>query len=343
MTTTWKTALISYLKNRDAKGLRDQLKKIWSDLYPEDKETAYRFLLQARQYRTFIYLWVIDLQNQASDLPWILSLTLLEKHKIQISQETQKELEAICFPGEMYLSEENKSSTFLSRLIDLKRKNHQFNLNKKRNEILSSAEIAKSERLEHQYAEYMKELNKIYPNQYSTKKIISSIERNQAEKVLQKNSRKKKTAEYSPEKDQNTQEEKIWLQSIKNQAIEFLKNDKKLAGDFAFLMRSFGDNQSALEFIEQTEEGAQKNWQLLDYLSSGEQSLILLQHCEKLKKIYANKPDALFSILYAQSQAFWKLGEKEKATQVMEQISLMRPDFKSVDQILRTWKEDSFD
>lgn len=341
LTTNCKTALLQFLKDGKERPLRTELKKIWRDLYPEDKEMVYQFIRQAKQYKLFMYFWVLDLQNQSPDLPWHLCFKILDEKKIKISD---AQLQTLCESLRLPLGGEyTRTPIFvLESLYQQKQQQFMDRLAQKKSELLSSAQIAQAEQLDEQYSQYMSILNKIYPGHYLNQRAITQKEKNMAEKVLQKVQRKN-NARIDMDKNSLNKDEKDIIKKIKNDAQIFYKQQRISASDLAFLFRSLGDIETAIHFLDKTENSDKKDWQQLDYLMTGDQNLMVLSHCESLKKKYANDPDALFSILYTQSQAYWKLGEKDKAQQLMEQISLMRPDYKSVDQILKNWREDSFD
>jgi hypothetical protein len=148
----------------------------------------------------------------------------------------------------------------------------------------------------------------------------------------------------APEDSQILDKEELELiNKLKEQASDFLKNKKVNPEDFAYLFRTLGDGKLAVDFIYQNKDEGKKDWQLLDYLFNGKQYVALLDHCQRLKDKYSEKPDALFSISYAESIAYWELGEKERAFDLMKQISSMRPNFKSASETLAQWREDGFE
>ncbi len=342
MSSVWKHALKTFLENKDETELRSHLRKEWIDIYPEEKSEIYNFLYRSQQHKLFMYLFAVDLQSQIVDLPWIKTLTLLSKSKISIDEKIFDELIGNLKKQKLL----SGTPTSVTELIsDLKTKDRQRFLQKMlrtKQELIASARIAQSERLHEKHVFYINELKKISPNEFNVSSLITDREKERAKKILSKSS-KKRARHQNQQASPVSLEEKALLEQISVQAEGFLNTKNVKPSDLAFLFRSMGEYTKAIDFIYQTEEEEKKDWQLLDYLFSGKQFVSLLDHCQKLKSKYAEYPDALFSVSYAESVAFWELGEKDKAIFLMSQIASMRPDFKSATETLAQWKEDGFE
>ena len=342
MSGVWKLAIKNFLAKNDEKELRVQLRKEWIDLYPEEKDQIYNFLFHARQHKLFIYLFAVDLQSQIVEIPWVQALSILTRNRISISEEFFKEF-AYNFKKQKLIAYNPKTMTDM--INDLKKKNQQAFMQKVRKmkqELIASARIAKSERLMDQYVAYMNELRQISPNEYKVSHIITDQEKQRAMRTISKLSRRREGTRSEAQRI-SSDEEQFVLEQISKQADELIKSKKVRPSDFAFLFRTLGDHKKAIDFVYQNTNEELKDWQLLDYLFNGKQYVSLLEHCQKLKKKYAQYPDALFSVSYAESVAYWELGEKDKALDLMGQIAAMRPDFKSASETLAQWKEESFE
>ncbi len=342
MSNTWKLSILNFLNDENEKHLKDTLRKNWFDYYPEEKIEIFHFLFKAKQNKLFLYFFAIDLQSQIIDLPWIPFFTILKDSHIALpdahfqeiikSFRKQKIISSKAFTLEQVIKEflSKKRFRFLQRLTQYKQ------------ELIASARIAESERLMDQHMEYMNILKKISPSEFRIKGLITDQEKRKAERILR--NRVNRTPESNSESPElNNEEEIALLKQINKQAKKFLKTQQALPSDFAYLFRSFGENKMAVEFIYKNKDFIKKDWQLLDYLFNGKQYVELLDHCQLLKQKYSEKPDALFSISYAESIAYWELGEKERAFDLMKQISSMRPNFKSASETLAQWKEDGFE
>ncbi len=342
MSTVWKQAIKDFLRTKNEKDLRTHLRKEWIDIYPEQKEEIYNFLYLARQHKLFLYLFAVDLQSHILDIPWIQALSILTHSRVSVSSDLFDEM-VDNFKKQKFVSRHPTSMTDL--ITELKVKDRQRFMQKMlrtKQELMASARIAQSERLMEQHVQYMNELKKIFPNEFNVASLITDQEKKKAGQILAKNSKNRRIHKIN-ETPPVSQDEQALLKVLSKQAEDYLKANKAKPSDLAFLFRSMGENQKAIEFIYQNSDEEKKDWQLLDYLFSGEQYVSLLDHCQILKKKYAQYPDALFSISYAESVAYWELGEKDVALELMKQIASMRPDFKSASEILAQWQEESFE
>lgn len=339
---TWKNTLITFLFDLNEKNLKVGIRQEWFSLYPEEKEEIYKFLYFTKQHKLFLYLFTIDLQSQANDLPWLYFSKLIELHELPVQTKILLEIvQALRQQREIQL-DSSDIKDIIKKIKQKDRHDYLQKVNKRKQELLASARIAQSERLLEQQADYMRELKKISPKEYEVNTVISSQDKQKADAVIAKIKRKRRQTKENSRSEFSDEELEILLQ-IQNQARSLLKQGKGQANDFAFLFRSLGDFGKAIEFIANSEPNDGKDWILLDYLAEGGQHLAVLDLCQRLKEKYSQNPDSLFSIYYLESISYWELGEKEKALNLMSQISSMRPDFKSANEILAQWQEDSFE
>ena len=340
---SWKNNLLEFLKTGHEKELRKNLYREWTDFHPEDKEDIYLFMFMNGQDKLFAHFFVIDLQNQTQELPWILFLKLIHFHKPKVPKNYFNEIVLHLQKQKIIVTGEKSISSLIKALME--KQNHDFKdrIANYKKELLTSIQIAESERLEDQKVSYMNELKKLEPSRFNANQFVSEEEKNRAEKIMEKLKTKRRTIPPRTIKSQKTKDQKELIESIKTQALSYHHQGKAEAIDFAYLLRSIGESEMSVDFTYSEKEGSKRDWQILDYLFFGNQHISVLNHCELLKTKYAHDPDALFPVYYAEALAFWELGEKEKAMNLMSQISSMRPYFKSATKILSQWKEELFE
>ena len=358
MSISLKNTLIEFLRTGDQDQLLSEIHQDWTHLHPEDKEDIYLFLFLDEQYKAFIDFFSQDLQEKNKTLPWILFLNILVSDpKTSVPKKFFAEIVSYFQKKEKIQENINTPSKLLTILIQKQYQSFMDEVSKRKEDLLISIQIAKSEKLEDQRIFYEEELKKITTSEVSTsntnetndEKIApfefnitdtnNKQEKSKAQKVLEKQKRKRahfKTKSVLPE-------EQRLIDSIHSQACSYYDQGKAEATDFAYLLRSMGEAKLAIPFIYKKKDSSQKDWQLLEYLSFGDQHLYLIDHCALLKRKYAHHSDALFSVYYAEAIACWNLGEKNKAMDIMSQISSIRPNFKSAAEILSQWKEDRFE
>ena len=340
---SWKNNLLEFLRTGYQKKLREGLRREWVDIYPEDKGDIYRFLFMNSQDRLFVYFFVIDLQIQVQDLPWVLFLKLIHFHKLNVPQDYFNEMTLHLKNRKIIARNEKSISDIITALVE--KQNHDFleRISNYKKELLTSVQIAESERLENQKIFYMNELKNLEPSRFDINQVISEEEKNQAERIMERLKIRKRKMSFKTGNFQETKEEKELIEAIKVQACSYHDQGRGQPIDFAYLLRSIGESELAVDFVCSEKDNSKRDWQILDYLFFGNQYVSILNHCELLKAKYAHDPDALFPVYYAEAIAFWELGEKEKALNLMSQISSMRPYFKSATKILSQWKEELFD
>ncbi len=339
---TWKHTLITFLSDRNEKNLKVGIRQEWFSLYPEEKEEIYKFLYFTNQHKLFLYFFAIDLQSHANDLPWLYFSKLIELVELPFHSKILLEIvQALRQQREIQL-DSSDIKNIIKKIKQKDRYDYLQMVSKRKQELLASARIAQSEGLLAQQADYIRELKKISPKEYKENILISSQDKQKANAAIAKIKRRRQQNKESSKFDFSEEELEI-ITNIHKQAEHMLKQGKGKANDFAFLFRSLGDLGKAIEFITSGEENDDKDWILLDYLTEGGQHLAVLDLCHRLKEKYSHNPDSLFSIYYSESISYWELGEKEKALNLMSQISSMRPNFKSANEILAQWQEDSFE
>lgn len=340
---SWKNGLILFLKKGHQKQLRVGLRERWLDIYPEEKGDIYRFLFLNRQDKLFVYLFAIDLQNRIQGLPWILFLKLIRINQLDIPRDCFDEIVFHFKKQKIIAGNVTSVSGMMEALMEEEYRDFLNQISAYEKELLTSIRIAESERLEDQKTFYINELKKIDPFHFNTSKVVGEKEKNQAERVMQKLKMKKRKMSFKTGRFNEGSEERGLIEAIKSQARSYHNRGRARAVDFAYLLRSLGESELSVDFVYNEKDSPQRDWQLLDYLFFGGQYVSALHHCEFLKRKYAHDPNALFPVYYAEAIAFWELGEKEKALDLMSQISSMRPYFKSATKILSQWKEELFE
>lgn len=337
MSSIWKNHLKKILLNPNELQLEEHLADCWAEIFPEDKTEIYRFLAFNGRHPTFLRLMVMDLKAQPNEAPWLLLFHLLEEQEIQISKDTIEKVRTLLSDFDLIANSADDSNSLLANLVNSRRSRFMHAVQLKKHELLTSARIAKSEGLVDQHLNYMDQLKKLFPSDYNLTNLISEQEINKAQSTLARRARKKVSS--SPQT--KSVEEIDIAKKIKDQSQRYLQEGRGLATDFAYLLRSTDNFEDAIEILES--QGNQQDWHLLEYYYSGGQYLSTLNQCSKLKSKYQGIPDAQFSISYFEALSYWKLGEKDRALELMSQISTMRPQFKSATEILTHWKEESYE
>lgn len=334
--STWKTCLQTFLQTKDEIQLNTSLRMDWLEIYPEDKMEIYQFLYNTTQHKTFAYLFLVDVESQSQNLPWILFLDLVSTSQINVPDPSLTELNQYLMKQKELSSPKKSLGEMITSLRKKRRLAFLQEVSNRKQELLDSAKIAESEKLYEQQGLYLDELKKIAPSEYNFQSKVTEQQKTRAEHILMRN---KKKNQMTIEHGTISADEKEIIAQIKKQAQEHFSAGKAQASDFAYLLRTIGEQEMAVDFIYNKDESEQKDWELLDYLFYGRQFLNLLDHCSHMKMKHSDNPDALFSIYYIEAVAYWELGEKQMALDLMAELTSMRPNFKSASEILAQWKE----
>ena len=311
----------------------------WGKLHPDEKQDLYKLLFLSRQDRLFVRLLKQDIHSghHIAKSVWNFLLFILEQTNVRPPETTfhqwQKVLDLDSLDLDQSLAENARKARF-----------DEFNKEfaKRKFDLRESIKILEREGLHDQKIEVQKELALIVPGEHVNEPNVSEREKRKAVEAIQKHKAKQFGRFSQPRQKTEDLEAKEVSEQLILQARSHMIEGKASPLDFAYMFRSFEEPHRALEFIEQLSESEQKDWQRLDYLLFGDQHIATLDHCDFLKKKYSNNPEALFAIVYSEAWAFWELGEKTRAIDLMSQIATMRPDYKSASETLNQWKHEAF-
>ena len=341
MLKNYKSLILKYINSNQSFDLKTELTREWPDIHPEDKPAIYRFLCQAKEVDTFLKLCVIDLNQNTIFFSWIDFFYLLTQCKIKIPPTKILFFKNFLKRKKINFREETDVEIIFKNLLKNKHRIFLEKLENKKKDLLSSIEIAESERLFDKKKEYIKEIQLLFPKNKKFKNLSNKIESQNISKSLSK-LKKTKSQKKLPNRIKITKEEEKFIESIYNQSKKYQKNTGKINSDLAIMFHGFESYRCSIEILSKSEDSETNDWHLLDLYLLTHQHISLLEHCDILKSKYSHNPNALFSIFYAESLGYWELGEKSKAIDLMSQISLMKPHFKSSTEILKGWKEEKF-
>gem|GEM_PF-6075492 len=334
----WKTTVRGYIEDGDPEKLLTAIHGGWPDIRPEDRHHIFQFLFNTSQLKSFIVLFLQELQEDQPVLPWDLLFAILNQKSLQLPSAFSKLFEEMFRSKKVEIPENPQPAEFLSAIKTKERYYFLAKTESRRKELLESARLAKSERLFDQQVEYLNELQKIFPGDVGIQDNIHQRQRNNAVQALAKSRAYKPL--LSPQKQAEEKENEAFARDLAQQAQKFSGSDPQRQVDIAMMLNQMGFSKFGLDFLDSVADDDRAAWFLFEFLLNSKQHLSLLSHCETMKIRKSHDPEALFSISYFEALTLWELGERHRAVEIMRYISRVRPQFRSANELLSTWMEE---
>lgn len=96
--------------------------------------------------------------------------------------------------------------------------------------------------------------------------------------------------------------------------------------------------QLSLRLIEMAPPTFASSWLKAEILFESARYLDLLKHVEMIENTMTGTPEATYGALYLKAQAYYGLGQKEIAVQLLETLSSKVTSYRSTDALLHEWK-----
>lgn len=108
--------------------------------------------------------------------------------------------------------------------------------------------------------------------------------------------------------------------------------------NLALLAVQFELYDLALELINKAPKTFSSEWLKAEILFESSRFLDLLKHLELLEKTMANTPESTYGSIYLKAQAYYGLGQKDIAIQLLESLSAKIPSYRSTEALIHEWK-----
>lgn len=94
----------------------------------------------------------------------------------------------------------------------------------------------------------------------------------------------------------------------------------------------------SLSIIEKAPKTFSSEWLKAEILFESGRHLDLLKHIENIEKQLTTTPEATYGATYLKAQAYYGLGQKDIAIQLLESLSQVVPSYRSTEALLHEWK-----
>ncbi|MNL11546.1 hypothetical protein D3C87_1323860 [compost metagenome] len=127
------------------------------------------------------------------------------------------------------------------------------------------------------------------------------------------------------------------LSALHDSLIEAAAENPELAADLAIAAVMFEMPETALKVLEFAEADASMIWLRMEVLLMARHFIELLNEISKTEVMFAHEPETFFATAYLRAQAFWGLGQKHTAIEVMEGLLISRPHYRAASALLSVW------
>lgn len=306
------------------------------------KQTALRFL----QLNPEWLIWRKDLEpwlRSLSEWPWALILSWISHQKLSFTLDEKEIIRKVLQKQNqmMCLAKGQGWQSLYDEVEDLKEKARdelQAKIKSIRTLLYEELQTWKSQRLREQELKVLARLKKKFPQDMDIEHDQKVFRENQALEKLQNRIRSKRSQTRSLE-----------LPFANESLPEGLKQALQKAGeenperfyDLAIFCCFVEDWNWAFHMVRQAPESKNRDWLEVEILIKLERFVDVLQALITLETRWAQDPETFFGTAYARAQAFYGLGKKERALEVLESLMASRPTYRQAAELLALWRNPS--
>ncbi len=194
----------------------------------------------------------------------------------------------------------------------------------------------RTQQLYEQEKDLLELLQKLYPGDQDVHKEFKDHEQRYATEILARwgpSQKSRPVEEVSFDEDQL----KILHEIFLTMEAE-CKDSESLGYDCAIAMWMMEDFEHALLLLGYADNCTSKDWLYLELLLKCRRFLELLQALVEVENVYVDDPETFFATTYLRAQAFWGLGQRHMAIEIMESLVTSRPNYRSAPSLLNLWR-----
>ena len=299
-----------------------------------------RFMYQSGLYQMLIKTAITRLKKEKI-IPWALIIEILESQKVNIPNDkkaffikgiiAQKQIGA--------LLTNHHWDEYYPELVDMKLEKKK-QINEKNNhlyiKLMEDLQFIQSQGVLKKEEEILKKLKKIDPESPEIQEKWLQFREKWGRNIIhEKKTNLLNQSDFSitPPKEEKKQAEKI-AQSIK----EILKEDSKSSYDMALFFSFIGYPYLAIQILKNHLDSTSSQWLYLDLLLQSQLYLDCLNFIDIMEEKYSEDPETVFALTYIRAKAYYGLGKKEKAKNILSDLSAVRPSYRLTYLLLKQWE-----
>lgn len=311
-------------------------------LTPENVSATVQFLFHSGQYLSLIEFVLRHIDDKSFQIPWPHFLEALQKGAKNVDQ---KAVEALWKGVEQTQSimEAAKATSFVSHAPQLqeaqreRRQKIQQAYLEKKNQLLEQLVILRTQELVEEEKDLLNSMQALYPGDAKIQSEVTSHRQRYALEILARRKPGARSAGLDFLHQRDTELEKAAL-VFHDVLLEAAEQEPTLAKDLAIAAYVIESYDTALEIMNLIPtEDASFAWLRLEILLAGRRFVELLAELSEVELALAHDPETFFATSYLRAQAYWGLGQKHTALEVIEGLLASRPHYRSASTLQSLW------
>lgn len=299
-------------------------------------------------YHSGLYLelieWNLEKLKKGHKLHWAPLLQVLgENQKLEVDstvslikrgiKNQNQEIAALYSPYFVKIDPDNKLRTkWQKKLHNKYREAHQSRFEK----IL----FFKNQHLIIEEKKALEEALPVYQEDPEFQTLYQDFKIRWAREIIQaSSSHKLSVSDHKSHQQPFTNMERKILNVLYTEAHQIIQTKPEFTDDFALLFIFLGDFQSAQALLSHASANESRDWLIIEVLLNRNLFLEVLEQLERMELNYKNNPETTFASAYTRAQAYWGLKQPHMAIETLENLILIRPNYRSAQSFLIKWKQ----
>ncbi|MFS4457621.1 hypothetical protein [Bdellovibrio sp. HCB2-146] len=314
------------------------------DNFSPDNITALaRFLNRTGLYRKLVDFVLRHLDNESFPTPWPFFLDAVSQTTEPLDNKIIKSLiEGI---QEQNAEEEASRTTAFDTkepLLKEWRRDRKYKIQKgykeNRKRLFEQLVTLRTQQLYEQEKSLLQKLIRLYPGDHEIQREQHEHEQRYALEVLSRRSPKVKALSDEDFTSTDPEIEQAVL-ALNESLLEHAAADPSMAFDFAIVAYMLDQYETCLEILGHCEESPALLWLRLEVLLKARHFVAVLHELTHVEMEFAHEPETFFATAYIRAQAYWGLGQKHSAVEVMEGLLQSRPHYRAASALLSMWSQ----
>ncbi len=301
-----------------------------------------RFMYQAGLYKMILKV-SLNGMNQKTIIPWGFLIATLNDYKINIPKkvksaflkgiDSQKQIKAV-------LSNNSWDVTFPS--FKAKKEKVIDKINKIRNpdfiKLIEDLEFIQRQGVFKKEKEILIQLQKIEPQNPKVQEQWLQFKEKWGRHLIQKKKQEllKKQLPIEPPSVKEQKQVKRIFQA----AMKLVKKKPSMAYDLALLFSFIGYPRKAVNILEKNLHSTVTQWLYADLLLQSKLYVSVLSFTDYMEAQHKKDPHVVFALAYLRARAYWYLGKRQKAKNILTELQKIKPNYRLIHVLLEQWKKE---
>lgn len=196
--------------------------------------------------------------------------------------------------------------------------------------------------LREQEEQTLQQLVRIFPHDTEVKLLHQAHLEKKADEILSR-VRAPKPARYAKKSiEPYSKETEDFIQKLESHitglADKLQTDAPEQIYNLTMLALQFDLYDLSLKLINKTPKSFASEWLKAEILFESSRFLDLLKHLESIEKDLTYTPESTYGAIYLKAQAYYGLGQKDIAIQLLESLSAKVPSYRSTEALIHEWR-----